>query len=288
MSAHKAACAPFNRAQLKESFSNVPIGLKLVGGPINTGSPFIFQMNIQPSRQFGEYFQLWPGDRRNEIEVVSIDRSLGQLVMRVKEPARPYVEVVKKSMFMRSDAVMERVHAAGGRILKETSYDWRLELWTPAVDRRYLCGKDDIHLFIAQVQVGDTVAQAHESLKPEFVRQAEAARRGSVERQGEWFFVPLSIEDSQRLDAHMKMWPAAVAMRAPVGEGGRPHVADEVVTIDRRFRSKHREYRRPEVYARGMVMHPDHRNLHLKEWRRVVRNAEVRPTNDRLRIRWID
>jgi hypothetical protein len=66
---------------LKESFSKVPIGLKLLGGPINTGSPSIFQMNIQQSRQFGEYIQIWPGDRNNEIEVVSTDGA----------PTMPYV-----------------------------------------------------------------------------------------------------------------------------------------------------------------------------------------------------
>jgi len=288
MSVQNTERARFDRAQLKESFSKVPVGLKLLGGSINPGSPLIFQMNIHNSRQFGEYVQIWPGDRKNEIEVLSIDRSLVQLVLRVKEPRRSYVEVVKKSAFESADAVAKRVHAAGGRILRETRYDWRVELWTPEFDRRYLCGRDDIHLFIAQVQVGDTVAQAHESLKPELVKQREAVMPGSIERQGEWFFVPLSEEESQRFDEHLNACPRAVKKRAPVGAGGRPHVADNVVTIDRRVRSKRREYRRPEVYARGLVVHPDHRNLHLREWKRVVRNAEIRTTNDQLRLSWID
>jgi hypothetical protein len=288
MSIQKTECARFDRACLKESFSKVPVGLKLLGGPINPRSPSIFQMNIHHSRQFGEYVQIWPGDRRNEIEVLSIDRSLVQLVLRVKEPRRPYVEVVKKTAFVSASSVAERVHAAGGRILRETHYDWRVELWTPEFDRRYLCGMDDLHLFIAQIQMGDTVAQAHESLKPELVRQREAALPRSIQRQGEWFFVPLSEEESQRLDEHLNVWSGAVKKRAPVGAGERPHVADVVVTIDRRVRSKRREYRRPEVYARGLVVHPDHRNLQLSEWRRVVRNAEIRTTNDQLRLSWID
>jgi len=231
MSASRVLRAPFDRAQLKESFSNVPVGMKLLGGPLNTGSPSIFQMNIQQSRHFGEYIQIWAGNRDNEIEVVSTDGSLRQLVLRVNEPRRRYVEVVRKSAFMGHDAVAERVRAAGGRILLESRYDWRVELWTPAFERRYLCGSDDLHLFIAQVQTGDTVAQAHESLKPDLVRRAEAARPGTVARQGEWFFVPLSVDDSQRLEAHMKMWPRALKVHAPVGEGGRPHIADAVVTI---------------------------------------------------------
>ena len=85
-----------------------------------------------------------------------------------------------------------------------------------------------------------------------------------------------------------RVWPRAVKLQAAVGDGGRPHIAAEVVRIDRRVRSKYREYRRTEVYARGLVLHPDDRNLHLNGWRRVIRNAEIRATNDRLRIRWID
>ena len=114
MSASRVLRAAFDRAQLKESFSRVPVGMKVLGGPLNTGSPSIFQMNIQQSRHFGEYIQIWPGDRNNEIEVVSTDGSLRQLVLRVKEPRRRYVEVVRKSAYMRPEAVAERAHAAGG------------------------------------------------------------------------------------------------------------------------------------------------------------------------------
>jgi hypothetical protein len=120
--------------------------------------------------------------------------------------------------------------------LWKTRYDLRLELWTPEFERRYLCGRDDIHLFIAQVRTGDTVAQAHQSLKPDLVRQAEAAQPGTVRRQGEWFFVLPSVEESERLHAHIKMWPRAVKLRAPIGEGGR---------AARRRRSRHNRSARP-------------------------------------------
>lgn len=290
MSVQNMESAAFDRAQLKKSFLKGRLGLKLLGGPISPGSPSIFQMNIQQSPRFGEYVQIWPGDRRNEIEVLSVDPAAVQLVLRVKEPRRPYVQVVRKSPFVRADDVNETVRESGGRILKETSLDWRIELWTPEIDRRYLCGKDDIHLFIAQVAQGDTVAEAHEALKPALVREAEATRSGAIQRQGEWFFVPPSTGESERVEAHLNAWPRAVKTRVPVGEGGKPHVADAVVTIDRRARMRGREYRFPEVYARGSVIHPDHRSLSLDGWRRVVRNSEVRTqtSNDRLRIKWID
>lgn len=286
MSAQNAEGAAFERAQLKKSFSDVLVGLKLLGGPINPVNPAIFQMNIHQSPRFGEYFQIWPGDRKNEIETLAWDRCLGQLVLRVKEPRRRYEEIVRKNSWVNVDRVEARAHASGGRIFKETRDDWRLEMWTPAVDRRYLCGKDDLHLFIAQLRDGDTVAEAHESLKPDEVRRAEELLPGSMQRQGEWFFLPPSGEESERLSAHLKDRPEALRPCAPVGDGGRPHVADFVVSIDRRTRTEHREYRRPEVYARGGVVHPDHRPVRLDRWSRVVRNREVVP--ERLRVRWID
>jgi hypothetical protein len=288
MPARNAESAALERARLKKSFSDVPVGLKLLGGPMVPANPAIFQMNIQKSPRFGEYFQIWPGDSHNEIEVLSTDRSFEQLVLRVKEPRRRYVEIVRKTSVFRPDAVEARAQSTGGRILKETRYDWRLEMWTPAADRRYLCGRDDLHLFIAQVRDGNSVADAHESLKPDEVRAAEASSPGSVQRQGEWFFLPPSGEELDRLAAWLGERPRALQPAAPVGNGSRPHVADFVVHVDRRVRTPHREYRRPETYARGAVVHPDHRRLWLEGWRRVVRNREMGGTADGLRVRWID
>lgn len=288
MSARNAESAALERARLKKSFAGVPVGLKLLGLPINPTNPAIFQMNIHRSRRFGEYFQIWPGGRSNEIEVLSSDCSFTQLVLRVQEPRRRFVQVVHKTAW--STVALVEAHAAanGGRIFKETRYDWRLEMWTPAVDRRYLCGKDDLHLFIAQVEQGDTVAEAHASLMPGDVRRAEAVSPGAVHRQGEWFFLPPSGEESERLVAQLKDRPRALKLAAPVGGGGTPHVADSVAVVDRRTRTQHREYRAREVYARGAVVHPEHRPLWLDDWRKVVRNREVGGTGDALRIPWID
>ncbi|MFN7970984.1 MAG: hypothetical protein U0166_01305 [Acidobacteriota bacterium] len=107
-----------------------------------------------------------------------------------------------------------------------------------------------------------------------------------MQRQGEWFFVPPSEEEAERIAIQLVERPGAERLRSPVGAGTHPHVADRVLAIDRRVRTKHREYRRPETYARGLVVHPDHRDVRLDGWRRVIRNAELRPTPER--IRWID
>jgi hypothetical protein len=289
MSAHSAEGAAFDRAQLKKSFSSVPVGVKLLDGPLQPGSPAIFQMSIQRSRRFGEYFQIWPGARDNEVEVLSADASFQQLILRVKEPRRRFVQVVRKGGSITVESVEAQARAAGGRILKETRHDWRVEMWTPSLDRRYLCGRDDLHLFIARVGAGDTVEQAHESLKPEEVREAEALVPGAVHRQGEWFFLPPSAEESERLERGLRERSRAARPSAPVGEGVNPHLADLVVRIDRRMRSLHREQRRPEVFARGAVRHVDHRPLWLDAWRKVVRNREIDADTRQLRrVLWID
>src|SRR5262245_4515231 len=97
MSVRNAESAALDRARLKTSFSEASVGLKLVGAPIMPGNPAIFQMSLHRSPRFGEYFQIWPGHRDNEIEVRSFDRSFVQLVLRVKEPRRPFVQIVAKS-----------------------------------------------------------------------------------------------------------------------------------------------------------------------------------------------
>jgi len=283
----RSADGALRRDLLKKSFSRVPLGFKLLASPIDSRSRFIFQMDIQPSPRFGEYFRIWPGARDNEIEVLSFDGSLRQLVLRVKETRRRFLQVVPKSPWTHRADVEERARASGGRVVSETRYDFRLELWTPAEERRFLCGMDDLHLFVAQVQEGDTVAQAHKSLKPRAVREAETLWPGQIQRQGEWFFLPLSADEAERLAVHLGAWPRSLKHRRAVGAGGRPHVADGLVMIDRRVKTRYRESRRPEVYAQGTVIHPDHRALHLDGWRKVVRNREVGASVDK-RLLWID
>lgn len=143
-------------------------------------------------------------------------------MLRVKEPRRRYVEVIRKGWRASLDSVEAHARSRGGRILKETRYDWRVEMWTPSVDRRYLCGRDDLHLFIARLSGGDTVAQAHESLKPDDVRRVEALTPGAVQRQGEWFFLPPSREESERLDQDLRERSRATRRSAPIGESAHP------------------------------------------------------------------
>jgi hypothetical protein len=277
------------RGRLQKSFSSVPLGLKLLGGPIAPSNASIFQMDIHNSPRFGEYFRIWLGASDNEFEVLSADRSHQQLVLRVKEPRRPFIQVVRRTPWTRPADVEERARAAGGRIVSETRHEWRLELWTPEEERRFLCGRDDLHLFAAQVREGDTVAQAHASLKPRLVEDAEARWPGQVRRQGEWFFLPASPDEKRLIDEQRVARTRGLKLRHPVGEGSKPHLADGVIAISRHLEDAAHQRRWREVYARGLVSHPDHRDLRLDTWAKVVRNREIRssPTH-RLRLSWID
>jgi hypothetical protein len=277
------------RSRLQSSFSTVPLGLKLVGTPIAPGNASIVQMDINKSQRFGEYFRIWLGASDNEVEVLATDSALLQLVLRVKEPRRPVIQVVRKNPWTRPADVEERARAAGGRILSETRQEWRLQLWTPEEERRFLCGKDDLHLFAAQVPAGDTVAQAQASLKPRLVQDAEALWPGQVKRQGEWFFLPVSAEEEHLIDEHQSARPRGLKLRHPIGESGQPHVADKVIAIDRHWKDAGHDWRWREIYAQGLVTHPDHRDLHLDEWRKVIRNREIRSSlRENPRLRWID
>jgi hypothetical protein len=277
------------RNLLVPSFESASLGCKLLGGAVDPKNPSIFQMDIHESRRFGEYFRIWPGAHDNQIEVLATESGVRQLVLRVKEARRRFTQQVRKNGGIQESEVEEQARAAGGRILAEYRDVWVLELWTPEEERRYLCGMDDVRLFIAQVQTGTTVAEAHESLKPRAVKDAELRWPGLVRRQGEWFFLPLAEQEQGGLTTRLDQDPKAIKLRRPVGPGRRPHVADEVVRVERRITGKRRTRRLETVYARGTVRHLDHRPLALDTWRRVIRNREVNATaNDRLRLRWID
>jgi hypothetical protein len=58
---------------------------------------------------------------------------------------------------------------------------------------------------------------------------------------------------------------------------GRPHVADELVQL--RYESG-----RVVELARGRIRHPDHKDLELKDWARIVMNTENRSVG----ATWVD
>jgi hypothetical protein len=171
--------------------------------------------------------------------------------------------------------------------------------------RKFLCGHDERHWFVAAVPEsarGVTgVAAAKAALQPSLVR-LEAGRlkrkdrfrrrNGAYVRQGEWFFVPTPW---------LQPDPAFVLRNEPlVRDRGNAHIMElayrtggEVVYVnwrnprgitEARFRRLPEKQRRaggwtrmvrdPEVFAKGAVGHPDHATIVLRDWHRVLMNTE--------------
>ena len=152
----------------------------------------------------------------------------------------------------------------------------------PARVRHFLCGMDESHLFIAQLpRVANTVDDAHDALRPEFPSEY---RRGIVRRQGEWFFLPVTLAERCEINT---LAPRSIGRRIGIAEAarvlrrGRQHVATEVCLLEPGAR----------IYARGEVRHPEHASLALRGWHRVLPNLEpferVPPRRAR-GIRWFD
>ena len=175
---------------------------------------------------------------------------------------------------------------------------------------RFLCGHDEREWFVAAVPGGaSTVLQAKEALKPSIVRTQlnrfkvpnrlrNRRKNAAFRRQGEWFFVPVTGWNPDRINEKF------VLRNEPLRRGtGKPHIvehlfriAGEVVYVC----SKHpggmteAQYRRlvqnrpaaaqwgwqvlrrnPRVYAKGHVRHSDHATILLPDWHRVVMNTET-------------
>jgi len=252
----------FDRARIPVELSREPIR------PVNRE---IFQLDV--TREPAERIRLWTGTGGNEVEVLSVHEPFGQVVLRVREPARPYEDRVR----VRGGRVTrEQIEAfvregGGGRVVGPRGSSWIIERFTEPAERRFLVGFDRRHLFAAQLPSGDTVEEAHEALKPAEVRAAEIRWPGRTVRQGEWFFVPVTAREETEVRGGWS--PRTWRHRLPsVGE---PHWAESLASIE--------DARHPEtgasqfrLYVRGTVHHRDHETVCFNRWRRVHLNAAVR------------
>jgi hypothetical protein len=247
---------------------------KLLQAPLNSSAPEIFQMDIC-RRWRGEYFRIWSGGAGNAIAVLATDAARRQLILSVREPARRYEErLPRHRRTYPLEPLPKPRHEA---VLYETRDAWVVERWTPSEERRFLCGRDERHLFVARVGDVTTVAEGHDFLRPPDVRAAERDGGSAALRQGEWFFVAIAPGEEDALYDRLWAEPTARSPNALLEDRPRGHRVSELVRFDGR------------TYARGQVRHPDHRTLPLDRWHRVFRNAEPQPTWwEQARIRWID
>jgi len=237
----------------------------------------VFQMTILGKRR-EEYFRIWPGARTNRIEAEGIDRDLRQLVLLVHEPVRTFEERVPKWG--------TQVDRTKVNVIREDKRFLWIERRTDARKRHFLCGRDERQLFICQLPRAVTmVSQAHQVLRaPEAIRP-----KGDVARQGEWFFVEPTSNELEALATALREFRAVVRRKTPIGRGGHPHVADELVAIPAMRVGKRAVA--PAVFARGHVRHVDHDTVYLQSWVKVVRNTEPVAEDGIARmdgVRWID
>ena len=180
--------------------------------------------------------------------------------------------------------------------------------------RKFLCGHDERHWFVASVPNADHVAQvqdAMEALKPVPARLSQqkhkvkdkdwnARHNAGFARQGEWFFLPQPHFTPPNLNLILRDEPIRRA-------GGKPHMVEQLYRFGGTRVYVHRNYpnglteqeyqrllsrrqeaqawtwnvmqRNPAVYALGKIRHPDHATLTLPFWHRVVMSQEQSAAN---------
>nr|MDO8111805.1 hypothetical protein [Candidatus Sigynarchaeota archaeon] len=248
---------------LKKWFDWAGLETSIIPGGIPVGNgrlsgPAIFAMDIgHKGRQQREFFRICPGDGTFDVHVIDVDTNLHQVVMFVREPERTFTETVW-------DPDQKKYVGKTRR--------------TPAAARTLLVGKDQTHLFIAQLPKGNkpanTVKEAHRALKPGLVHQRESTT-SRIKRQGEWFFIPATPVEEESIATEKAM----ITRHCGIGNrtGPRAHLAEELVTT------------RLGTFVRGSIRHPDHRPVELHSWFRVVANREEqRSWIGAAGVRWID
>lgn len=263
---------------IERHFSDAGLELALSKSPIvrttRGSSPRddVVQLDVEQVRsasRMRERYRIFRGADGNRVEVLGTDRALRQLVLFVHEPQREFVVEVSKRAVISVDET---------DIVRELRHTVLLRRRTSPEKRHYLLGVDERHLFIAQLPSGvSTVRGAHEALLPEEV--AAARRRGmDVPRQGEWFFLEPRADHALAIEQAAKA--GRVRRREPIGAGGHPHLADEIV------RYAVEAGARFEVAVRGSVRHVEHATLQFRHFRRVIRNRER--IDREVAVNWID
>lgn len=247
--------------------------------PTTSGAvpPDVFQMTILGEGR-NEFFRISPGANTNRVEAEGIDCERHQLVLLVQEPARAFVERAWKHRLELNRSIV--------RVIREDHTHVWFERWTDARKRHFLCGRDERQLFICQLpRAVTTVREAHRVLQA----PAVVWSKGKVVRQGEWFFIAPSAHELAAMAIAVRTLRTVVRAHASIGRGGKPHVADEIVTVPTTVVASARVER--TVLVRGRVRHPDHEPVYLASWSKVVRNTEPVAADGVARmagIRWID
>lgn len=274
---------------LVDRFAGAGLALRIADSPLlQIGDPGIFQMDIEKARGVRaplEGFRIWPGASQNRVLVLDTDCDLRQLTLLVAEPRRRYERTVVRSRY--------GVDVRGAeRVVEDDGVHVRVEGWVDPSTRRYLCGFDERHLFIARYPWGSTVRDAHRALDPASGGPHAASRPERVLRQGEWFFVPATAEEDSAVQGYARDFPARLKHRAALASGRRPHVVDELVRVEPlKGGAPVGPITQATRFARGRVRHVEHASLELDSWHKVLLNLEPPETQGSghpRRSLWVD
>jgi len=305
---------------LVRRFADAGLPLVLSDRPIVGvgGGREIIQIDIQHKGDGGrrsEWFRIYRGAEDNRIEVVGLDKKIGQVVVMAQEPPRQFAEAVPYNIISEiggtkapgwQQALAKRMGVQPHAIRTNTTRNGKMVLGADIVrttsgDKRHmLMGLDESHLFIAQLPRGvSAVRDAHALLKSDIVSQAERKSGGSpAPRQGEWFFLEPSTWELRQIEQGIRDNRLIVELGVPIGPftdslairgrarrvrqfRGNPHLADELVVLPDSGTTAGRR----DVFVRGRIRHVEHATKAFSDWRKVIRNTEVgRPVG----VNWVD
>lgn len=247
----------WNKDNLKSAFEKAGLTLEFAKESFARGinGADVFGIDIRRKKlndPHSEYFLMWPGHEDNNIVVRDTDKSFGQIVLTVSEAEREFEDTVGPSSIKWA---MERAKGDTNKALADLigrthkGYP-KVKTWkpksntlvilrmTPKDSRTFLLGMDERQLFITQVNRNvTTVKAAHDSLKAPSVRFFEGKAGGKTIRQGEWFFVNLTLDEERAINTALRKKVIVPRKKVPIGQfagrgGGKPHTADELVLWD--------------------------------------------------------
>jgi hypothetical protein len=299
----------FASAGLKLVLTDVPF----VGRVTGRSQPEIVQIDIQRKVKGNlryEWFRIYPGHENNRIEVLGIDKGIGQLVLMVHEPVRTFEEQAAWSVVNRlkdQDPVnwLDLFCKENNLRKNQVKVERGGQVWvlrkTSDQKRHFLLGLDERQLFIAQLpNPATTVRQAHTNLKTSSVTLAEG-KVGASRRQGEWFFIPATQEEADRIEDNLRRNKLKLERQVPIAafsggirgpkprqSVGKPHTAEELVLLPGiPVEGGRWPVRSTEIFVRGKIRHEDHKTVKFTNWRKVIRNAEPN-VGQAIGVGWID
>jgi hypothetical protein len=238
-----------------------------------------FHLTIERLRRAPPAFLMWTGASSNRIVVLDAERRLSQVLLLVQEPSRWVTVRIPKA----SDPP---ARGPDVRVIARDRSGWTIAQRPPGGKRRFLVGRDERDLFIAQIPSAcSTVRAAHAALRP--IEATLAAHRVRTVRQGEWFFLDPTPREALELAAALSRGAVFVRAATDIGAAvvgrariaGNPHTADELVVVPGAGGTR-------SVFVRGRVRHRDHATVRFHSWRRVLRNNE--PSAAVTGVSWVD